>query len=134
MKNRKSMSADTLYKIFIVVALITFAITIVVPVGWVFLASIKENSEFYQNPWSLPKGFHFQNFIDAFNKANMGAYMLNSVLVTAVGLAILLVVALPAAFPLPFPGPEADQRRLYGRPIYQRQLYRGAHFPDAGGR
>ena len=100
MKNRKPMSADTLYRIFIFVALITFAITIIVPVGWVFLASIKENSEFYQNPWSMPKGFYFQNFIDAFNKANMGAYLLNSVLATAMGLAILLVVALPAAYVL----------------------------------
>ncbi len=100
MKKRKSMSAETLFKIFIVVVLVAFAITIIVPVGWAFMASIKENSEFYGNPWALPKGFHFQNFIDAFEKANMGAYFLNSVIVTALGLAILLVVALPAAYVL----------------------------------
>ena len=94
------MSAETLFKIFIVVVLVAFAITIIVPVGWAFMASIKENSEFYGNPWALPKGFHFQNFIDAFEKANMGAYFLNSAIVTALGLAILLVVALPAAYVL----------------------------------
>ncbi len=100
MKNRKPMSAETLYKIFIFVVLIAFAVTIIVPVGWAFLASIKQNSEFYGNPWSLPKGFHYQNFIDAFQKAKMGSYFLNSVIVTALGLAILLIVALPAAYVL----------------------------------
>ncbi len=100
MKQRKGFSADTLYKLFIFVVLIVFAISIVVPVGWAFMASVKENSEFYGDPWALPKGFHFQNFIDAFNKANMGAYFLNSIIVTAMALAILLVVALPAAYVL----------------------------------
>lgn len=94
------MSADSLFQVFVYVALITFAITIIVPVGWAFLASIKENSEFYGNPWDLPKGFYFQNFIDAFQKANMGSYFLNSIIVTALALAMLLVMALPAAYVL----------------------------------
>ena len=47
-----------------------------------FMASIKQNKEFYGNPWTLPEGFYFQNFIDAWNTAKMGDYMLNSVLVT----------------------------------------------------
>ena len=99
-KNKKEMSLDTLYKIFIYVALLTLAISIVVPAAWVFLASIKENSEFYGNPWTMPKGIYFQNFIDAFQKANMGEYFFNSILVTMLALAILLVVALPAAYVL----------------------------------
>ncbi|MBD5552668.1 MAG: carbohydrate ABC transporter permease [Lachnospiraceae bacterium] len=98
MEKTNRSSADRLYKIFIYVALITLAITIVIPVAWVFMASIKENSEFYGNPWAMPAGFYFQNFIDAWGKARMGEYMLNSVLVTALALAILLVVALPAAY------------------------------------
>lgn len=94
------MSFDTLYKLFIYVAPITLAVSIVIPVGWVFLASIKENSEFYGNPWTMPKGIYFQNFIDAFEKARMGEYFMNSILVTALALVILLVVALPAAYVL----------------------------------
>lgn len=94
------MSFNKLYKLFIYVALLTLAVSIVVPVAWVFLASIKENSEFYGNPWTLPKGVYFQNFIDAFEKAKMGEYFMNSILVTALALVILLVVALPAAYVL----------------------------------
>lgn len=94
------MKANKLYKVFIYVVLIALAISIIVPVGWVFMASIKENPEFYGNPWALPKGFYFQNFVDAIEKAKMGEYFMNSVIVTFLGLAILLVVALPAAYAL----------------------------------
>lgn len=89
-----------LYKVFIYVALLTLAISIIVPIAWVFFASVKENVEFYGDPWALPKGFHIQNFIDAFEKANMGQYMLNSVIVTVVALIILIAVALPASYVL----------------------------------
>ncbi|MBO5852940.1 MAG: carbohydrate ABC transporter permease [Clostridia bacterium] len=94
----KKISVEKLYKIFIYVGLCTLAITILVPVAWVFLASIKENKEFYGNPWTLPTGFYFQNFIEAFEKAGMGEYMLNSVIVTTVALILLLVISLPAAY------------------------------------
>jgi N-acetylglucosamine transport system permease protein len=96
----KKNGKDTLYKVFIYVILLLLAISIIVPVGWVFLASIKENSEFYGNPWTLPKGVYFQNFIDAFQGAKMGEYMLNSVIVTVLALILLLVIALPAAYVL----------------------------------
>ena len=95
---KKQTSGEKLYKIFVYLVLSLLAISILVPVAWVFMASIKENSEFYGNPWTLPLGFHWQNFVDAWNKASMGSYMINSVVVTALALAILLVVALPAAY------------------------------------
>ena len=91
-------SAEGLYKFFIYLVLILLAVTILVPVAWVFMASIKQNSEFYGNPWSLPMGFYWQNFVNAWNGAKMGQYMLNSVMVTALALALLLVIALPAAY------------------------------------
>ena len=60
MKKKKELSLNTLYRIFIYVVLITLAISIIVPVGWVFVASIKENSEFYGSPWTMPKGIYFE--------------------------------------------------------------------------
>lgn len=93
-------STQKLYKIFVYVALITLAISIIIPVGWVFMASIKQASEFYGSPWVMPETVYIQNFIDAFIDANMGQYFMNSVIVTAIAMAILLVVALPAAYVL----------------------------------
>lgn len=93
-----SNSGERLYKAFVYVALTTLAVVILVPVAWVFMASVKQNSEFYGNPWALPEGLYWQNFIDAWNSANMGSYMINSVIVTALALVILLIVALPASY------------------------------------
>ena len=93
-----SRSTNRLYKIFIYLVLSLLAISIIVPVGWVFLASLKENSEFYRSPWALPMGLYWQNFVDAWNRASMGAYVFNSVVVTAMALALLLALALPAAY------------------------------------
>ena len=95
---KKKSSGDILYKAFIYVVLATLAIVIIVPVAWVFLASIKQNSEFYGNPWAMPAGFYWQNFTEAWTAASMSSYMLNSVIVTALALILLLVVALPAAY------------------------------------
>lgn len=97
-EKRKGFSSEKLYKVFIYVVLILLAACILVPVAWVFMASVKQNSEFYGNPWTLPLGLHWQNFADAWSTARMGDYMLNSVLVTVLALCILLVVALPAAY------------------------------------
>ena len=100
MKNNELSRKVSVSKIVIYVALIALALTIIVPVAWVFMASFKENVEFYGNPWTLPKGLNWQNFIDAWTTAKMGDYMLTSVTVTALSLAILLVVALPASYVL----------------------------------
>ena len=97
-ENKHTDSVNRLYKFFIYFVLLPLTITILVPVAWVFLASVKQNSEFYGNPWTLPAGFYWQNFIDAWNTAQMGDYMLNSVLVTALSLLLLLIVALPASY------------------------------------
>ena len=97
---KNSTAGSRVAKVFIYLILGLLAVTIIVPVAWVFVASIKENSEFYGSPWALPKGFHFQNFIDAWETANMGSYMLNSVLVTVLGILLLIVIALPAAYVL----------------------------------
>lgn len=100
MKNNELSKKVSVSKIVICVALIALALTIIVPVAWVFMASFKENVEFYGNPWTLPKGLNWQNFIDAWTTAKMGDYMLTSVTVTALSLVILLVVALPASYVL----------------------------------
>ncbi len=100
METKKTSGGERIYRAFIYLCLALLAISILVPVGWVFMASLKENSEFMGNPWALPAGLHWQNFTDAWTKARMGEYFFNSVAVTALALVILLVVALPAAYVL----------------------------------
>ncbi len=87
-------------KVVIYAMLILLLVAIVVPVAWVFMASVKQNSEFYGNPFALPQGIYLQNFVDAWTKARMGDYFFTSIMITAIALAILLIVALPAAYVL----------------------------------
>ena len=91
-KVKESKKPLTLSKVVVYILLILLAITIIIPVGWVFVASVKQNSEFYGSPWVLPEKIYFQNFIDAWEKASMGTYMLNSVIVTALALLLLIVI------------------------------------------
>ena len=99
MKNMNEINrAERLYKVFIYLVLGLLAVLILIPVVWVMVASVKETIEHYGNPWALPTHLHWQNFADAWTKANMGGYMLHSVLITVMALAILLVVALPASY------------------------------------
>ncbi|MDU5085973.1 MAG: carbohydrate ABC transporter permease [Anaerococcus vaginalis] len=87
-----------LFNIFIYLCLVIFALSILVPVFWVFMASIKTNPEFYGNPWALPMSFYLNNFKDAWAAANMGDYFLNSLIVTAIALALLLLISLPFSY------------------------------------
>jgi len=71
-KKNKVSSARNLYKIFIYIALITLAVSIIVPVAWVFMASLKSNAEFVGkdiNPFAFPKKLIWENFVIAFGKA-----------------------------------------------------------------
>lgn len=105
--NKKKMSSHAWYKIFVYVAMIVFAISIIVPVAWVFLSSVKSQLDLVGDPWSMPTQFLWSNFVDAMEKARMGEYFINSVFVTVLGLIFLLVLALPASYVLaryPFKG------------------------------
>ena len=91
----------SIYKIFVYVALFALAISIIVPIVWVFFASLKSQLELVSgNPFALPADWLWSNFVDAFQKARMGDYLLNTVEVTAMALVMLLVIALPASYVL----------------------------------
>lgn len=96
-----------LYKSFIYLMLVLLSLSIVVPVIWVFLSSLKQNYEFFGSPWALPESFYFNNFIEAWNRAEMGSFLFNSIFVTFFSLVILLGIGVPAAYVLTrydFPG------------------------------
>lgn len=99
-KKKKKLSAHAWYKIFVYFAMIVFALTIVVPLIWVFLASLKTQLELNGDPWTLPAVLQWNNYVVAFEKAKMGTYLLNTVIVVAMALVILLAVALPCSYVL----------------------------------
>ncbi|MFC4803668.1 carbohydrate ABC transporter permease [Filifactor villosus] len=91
---------NRLYKVFIYLCLVLLAVSIIVPVAWVFLSSLKANSEFQGNPWAVPSSLQWGNYVRAWKDAKMGDYFFNSVLTTSLGLFILLMVAVPCSYAL----------------------------------
>jgi len=62
-------------------ALIIWAIVVVVPILWVFLASFKNTTEIFSSPWTMPAALRFENWARAWTKAQVGQYFVNSVIV-----------------------------------------------------
>ncbi len=87
-----------LYRVLTSAIFVVLSLAVIVPVGWVALASIKHRSEFYGSPWTLPQGFYWQNYGEAFITADMASYFLNSVIVTITAMALCLLVCVPAAY------------------------------------
>lgn len=106
-KGRGSVNSWTVGRTVGQIVLVICALTIFVPVVWVFFASFKDKSEFYGSPWTMPKGLHWQNFVDAFQDAHLGRYFGTSVFVTALAMVLCLIVALPCSYVMArfdFPG------------------------------
>jgi len=80
------------------------------PVIWIIFGSLKAKPEFYTNPWGMPRAWLFQNYVDAFVVARVGDYIINSLIVVALGIVILLAAAAATAYALArftFPGRDA---------------------------
>ncbi len=98
---KKRSGKEIAVKVLIYVVLFVLVILIVIPLIWTFVSSLKSNNDFIRNSVGLPKeGLHWENYANAWTKASMGKYFLNSVIVTVLALGLLLVMALPAAYAL----------------------------------
>lgn len=80
--------------------LIGFALVVILPICWIVLSAFKTTSEIESNPFGFPKSLQFVNFANAWTKASMGLNFLNSIILTAGSLVLLVVLAVPAAYVL----------------------------------
>jgi N-acetylglucosamine transport system permease protein len=70
--------------------LLTWAVMVVVPLGWAVLSSFKSTDEILGRPWSLPSSLRWSNFVEAWTTAEIGRYFLNTTVVVALGSALTL--------------------------------------------
>ncbi|MFI6812061.1 carbohydrate ABC transporter permease [Nonomuraea sp. NPDC050328] len=91
-------------------ALAVWALLVIIPLIWAFLASVKSEDEIFGDAWSLPATLRWDNFARAWEQAQIGQYMLNSVIVVFFGVAGTMVLGAMAAYVLaryPFRGNRA---------------------------
>ncbi|WP_105566166.1 carbohydrate ABC transporter permease [Microbacterium halophytorum] len=71
------------------------------PLVWLFLGSFKTQREFLEEPtWALPQQWNFENYITAWQTADLGTAMLNSAVTVLPALASMLLFGTAAAFAL----------------------------------
>lgn len=85
-------------RLFIRLFFILWAVIVAFPVVWTLYTSLKSDQEFFQNPFALPAVPQWDNFVDAWNEGNFGAYFFNSILTVLVTLAITLLVVSTSAY------------------------------------
>lgn len=77
-----------------------FAVVTVYPMIFMLLTSGKSTSEFYSNIWGLPKNFEIENYVHAWDVANIGDYFFTSVFVVGIVVVVTLVLAALAGYAL----------------------------------
>lgn len=79
--------------------LLLFAFVILYPLFWMLISSFKSYDEIYNNVWSLPSVWHFENYATAWSKG-ISSYFLNSLFVTAATILLVVLIGSMAAFTL----------------------------------
>lgn len=83
-----------------------YAMIIILPIIWMIISSFKDNITFLTDPWGLPKVWHFENYIKAWEKG-VQQYFFNSLFVSFVTVSCVLLFASMFSFMLaryPFKG------------------------------
>ncbi|GAA4559128.1 carbohydrate ABC transporter permease [Planotetraspora kaengkrachanensis] len=83
------------------VALVIWAILVIFPIIWTFLASFKTNTELFgDNSLAMPQNFDWGSWGRAWDKAHIGLYMINTVKVVAVSTFLTMLFGSMAAYVL----------------------------------
>ncbi|ANE45316.1 hypothetical protein SY83_02075 [Paenibacillus swuensis] len=80
--------------------LLLSALTVLLPLLWVLNSSLKTNAEFFADPWSLPASPQWINYYNAWFSSKFYLYFMNSFLVVAGALVLVLLMASTSAFAL----------------------------------
>lgn len=94
----------------IFISLVLVAATILYPLYFVILTSVRPNADYLQNPFGLPGQWTFENYLRLIEDYGIGQAFLNSLLVSSSSVVIILVLASIAGYALaklPVPGTKA---------------------------
>jgi raffinose/stachyose/melibiose transport system permease protein len=91
---------DRFTRVVGLLVLILWSITAVYPLLWAAFTSLKTREELFANTWGLPSNPQWSNYVYAWGTGNMGAAFVNSIIVTALSIALLFVISPMAAYAL----------------------------------
>lgn len=75
-----------------------FAVYTLIPLLWLFITSLKTNKEYFESPFTFPAVPQIQNYLNAFEQANLGRMIFNSVLVSIIATFLNIMIASMASY------------------------------------
>jgi ABC-type glycerol-3-phosphate transport system permease component len=77
-----------------------YALILALPVYYLVISALKTNIEIFISPFALPTQWLWSNFSYAWERAQLGQALLNSVLISGVAIVLTLLLAIPASYAL----------------------------------
>lgn len=85
------MKTGRIHTVITETVILLFALICVIPFLWVIISAFKEGNDVMMHPFSLPSDLYIKNFIDAWREASVGRFFINSLMVSAVSVAVILL-------------------------------------------
>ena len=104
------------------VVLIIWSIIVVVPMLWTLLSSFKTSREIFASPFRLPATPQFINYVHAWQQAGIGRAFINTVIVVAVSMALVMILGAMCSYVL-------ARFRFFGRRAIYYLMLAGLTFP-----
>lgn len=82
------------------IILLFFSLVIIYPIVWMALSSFKTQSDLFTNLWGLPRSLAWQNYANAWQTADLGQAMFNSVFISLTTTLLVAFIAALAAYAL----------------------------------
>ena len=103
-EKQQARIVSTLIYIFLII----LAIVYIVPLLWVLITSLKDDSTLMLSPWAMPAAIEWGNYEFAWTKGHLGTAMLNSLIVCSTTLICGSATPLKSVRP---PTPSSPTRR-----------------------
>ena len=81
MKTNSVFRLSALEASLIYLVLLLFILIVAYPLIWTLYTSLKPQLKIFENPFALPDRLYLENYVRAFQTANFGRYLLNSLIV-----------------------------------------------------
>lgn len=96
--NKQSRIRSEVITVITRVILIAITIVMLYPLVWNIYSSFKSNTEFLTNPFSLPGGFEWGNYVRAYVKSDLASNIFNSFFIVIVALCVIVVCVIPSSY------------------------------------
>ena len=103
---------QSVLRVLLYTVMITYALSILIPLVIMISTSFKSNAEIFNNPFGLPEKLNFSAYTTLFVISNYGRYFLNSIGVTIISLTVAVSVSALASYAI------SKYQFKYNRAIY----------------